>query len=135
MFIAQVSVLIVDDMKMVRMKLRQICNQMGITTIHEAGNGEEALESLNANHIDLVLSDWNMPKMTGIELIEKIRINPNFSKVPVIFITSEDQKETILKSLTAGVNDFIVKPFTDATVMQKIFKCLKIDNDKGTAAH
>lgn len=135
MSIADKSVLIVDDMKMVRMKLKQICNQIGLQKLYEAGDGEQALETLKTINIDLVLSDWNMPKMTGIQLVHEIRKLPQFANLPIIFITSEDQKDNILKSLIGGVTDYIVKPFADAVVKQKIFACLKDGvSTKGSAA-
>lgn len=134
MSIADKSVLIVDDMKMIRVKLRQICAQMGLKNIYEAADGAEALETLKAIKVDLILSDWNMPKMTGIELVDEIRKLPNLAEVPIIFITSEDQRENILKSLMSGVTDYVVKPFTDGVVKQKIFASLKVSAPKGAAS-
>lgn len=119
-------VLIVDDMKTVRLKLRQICTDIGIDNVHEAVDGTQALDILQGISVDLILSDWNMPNMTGIELVGKIRENPKLSKTPVIFITSENEKSAILKSLMSGVTDYIVKPFPDAIVKQKICSLLKI---------
>ncbi len=126
MSIAEKSVLIVDDMKTIRVKLKQICTQMGIRNIYEAADGVAALEILKTMSVDLVLSDWNMPNMTGIELIQEVRKIQNFANLPVIFITAEDQKENILKSIMSGVTDYIVKPFPDAIVKQKIFGAFKI---------
>jgi two-component system, chemotaxis family, chemotaxis protein CheY len=120
------SVLIVDDMKTIRMKLKQVCKDLGIQVVYEAMDGVQALEMLQGVSVDLVLSDWNMPNMTGIELVGKIRENPKLSQVPVIFITSENEKGAILKSLMSGVTDYIVKPFPDAIVKQKICMALKI---------
>jgi two-component system chemotaxis response regulator CheY len=134
MSIADKSVLIVDDMKMIRVKLRQICSQMGLKNIYEAADGVEALETLKTVTVDLILSDWNMPKMTGIELVEELRKIPNLADVPIIFITSEDQRENILKSLMSGVTDYVVKPFTDGVVKQKIFSSLKVASSKGASS-
>lgn len=120
------SVLIVDDMKTIRMKLRQVCKHLGIINIYEAMDGAQAIEMLQGVTVDLVLSDWNMPNMTGIELVAKIRENPKMSQLPVIFITSENEKSAILKSLMSGVSDYIVKPFPDAIVRQKICNALKV---------
>ena len=124
------SVLIVDDMKTIRLKLKQVCKELGIQAVYEAMDGVQALEMLQGVSVDLVLSDWNMPNMTGIELVAKIRENPNFAQVPVIFITSENEKGAILKSLMSGVTDYIVKPFPDAIVKQKICAALKISPPK-----
>lgn len=120
------SVLIVDDMKTIRLKLKQICNELGITSVYEAVDGVQALEMLKGLQVDLILSDWNMPNMTGIEMVGKLRENPKMNHTPVIFITSENEKNAILKSLMSGVTDYIVKPFPDAIVKQKICGALKI---------
>lgn len=124
--ISEKAVLIVDDMKTIRVKLKQICTQMGIATVYEAADGAQALEILKTMSVDLVLSDWNMPNMTGIELIQEVRKMEKFADLPVIFITAEDQKENILKSIMSGVTDYIVKPFPDAIVKQKIFSVFKL---------
>lgn len=120
------SILIVDDMKTVRMKLKQVCKDVGVENIYEAVDGQQALQLLEGLSVDLILSDWNMPNMTGIELVAKIREIPALTKTPVIFITSENEKGAILKSLMSGVTDYIVKPFPDAIVKQKICALLKI---------
>lgn len=120
------SVLIVDDMKTIRLKLKQICSDLGITTVYEAVDGVQALDLLKGIQVDLILSDWNMPNMTGIEMVGKLRENPKMNSTPVIFITSENEKSAILKSLMSGVTDYIVKPFPDAIVKQKICAALKI---------
>lgn len=99
---------------------------MGIATVYEAADGAQALEILKTMSVDLVLSDWNMPNMTGIELIQEVRKMEKFADLPVIFITAEDQKENILKSIMSGVTDYIVKPFPDAIVKQKIFSVFKL---------
>lgn len=120
------SILIVDDMKTVRLKLKQVCTDLGIENIYEAVDGSQALQLLEGLSVDLILSDWNMPNMTGIELVGKIRENPRLTHTPIIFITSENEKGAILKSLMSGVTDYIVKPFPDAIVRQKICALLKI---------
>jgi len=120
------SILIVDDMKTIRLKLKQICKELGIENVYEAVDGTQALEMLEGVSVDLILSDWNMPNMTGIEMVGKIRDNPKLSRTPIIFITSENEKGAILKSLMSGVTDYIVKPFPDAIVKQKICSVLKI---------
>jgi two-component system, chemotaxis family, chemotaxis protein CheY len=117
-------ILIVDDMRTVRLKLKQICSELGIRHIYEAGDGLQALHVLEGVRADLVLSDWNMPNMTGIEMVEKIRQNPKLKDTPVIFITSESEREKILSSLVEGVSDYIVKPFLDKIVRDKICQLL-----------
>jgi two-component system chemotaxis response regulator CheY len=119
-------VLIVDDMKTVRIKLRLICSELGIKHIHEAQDGAQAIEILAGLSVDLVLSDWNMPNMTGIEMLEKMRASPNTTATPVVFITSENDMSQVMKSLVNGVTDYIVKPFPPATVKLKISQILNI---------
>jgi len=126
MSIRSKTVLIVDDMRMTRMKLRKICTELGIKSISEAVDGRQALEMMANSKPDLVLSDWNMPNISGIELIKKIRDNPALSDVPVIFITAEAEKNSIIKSLQFGVSDYILKPFNDENVKAKICSALNV---------
>jgi two-component system, chemotaxis family, chemotaxis protein CheY len=126
MSIQSKTVLIVDDMRMTRMKLRKICTDLGIKNINEAVDGAQALEMLAQGKPDLILSDWNMPNISGIELIQKIRENPAFSTIPVIFITAEAEKNSIIKSLQFGVADYILKPFNDENVKAKICSSLNV---------
>lgn len=130
MSIQSKTVLIVDDMRMTRMKLRKICTDLGIKNINEAVDGAQALEMLAQTKPDLILSDWNMPNISGIELIQKIRDNPAFSTIPVIFITAEAEKNSIIKSLQFGVADYILKPFNDENVKSKICSALNVETPK-----
>jgi two-component system chemotaxis response regulator CheY len=125
----QMVILIVDDMKTVRIKLKLICKELGFTHLHEAADGAQALEILNGVAVDLVLSDWNMPNMTGIEMLEKMRANPATIKTPVIFITAESDMSSVMSSLIKGVTDYIVKPFPPNTVKQKIVQILNLNPD------
>jgi two-component system chemotaxis response regulator CheY len=120
------SVLIVDDMRMTRMKLRKICSELGIVKVSEAVDGAEALKMLNQAKPDLILSDWNMPNLSGIELIQKVRENPSLSTIPVIFITAESEKNSIINALKFGVADYVLKPFNDESVKTKICAALKV---------
>lgn len=126
MSIESKSVLIVDDMRMTRMKLRKICTDLGIKNISEAIDGMQALEFMAASKPDLLLSDWNMPNLSGIELIQKIRTNPAMSDLPIIFITAEAEKNSIIRSLQYGVADYILKPFNDDNVKAKICSALNV---------
>lgn len=126
MTIEKKSVLIVDDMKTVRVKLKRLCKELGIVQVYEAMDGVQALEMLKGLKVDLVLSDWNMPNMSGLELVSKMREDAKMVDLPVIFITAENEKGNILKSLMNGVTDYIVKPFPDVTVKQKICVALKV---------
>lgn len=111
-------------MRTVRLKLRKICTDVGVKTIFEAADGAEAFDVLLNFNIDLVLSDWNMPVLTGIELVKKMRDTPKVAAVPVIFITSETEKSAILQSLQYGITDYVVKPFLDTTVSEKVVAIL-----------
>lgn len=124
------TILIVDDMRTIRLKLRKICTDLGVKTIFEAADGSEAYDILNNFNIDLVLSDWNMPNLTGIELVRKMRETPKLAALPVIFITSESDKSAILQSLQQGISDYVVKPFADETVREKVVAALKVDTSK-----
>lgn len=124
------TILIVDDMRTIRLKLRKICTDLGVKTIFEAADGSEAYDILNNFNIDLVLSDWNMPNLTGIELVRKMRETPKLATLPVIFITSESDKSAILQSLQHGISDYVVKPFADETVREKVVAALKVDTPK-----
>jgi two-component system chemotaxis response regulator CheY len=120
------SILIVDDMRMTRMKLRKICSDLGIRQVTEAVDGAQALTMLNQAKPDLILSDWNMPNLSGIELIQKVRENPSLSNIPVIFITAESEKNSIISALKFGVADYVLKPFSDESVKTKICAALKV---------
>lgn len=124
------TILIVDDMRTIRLKLRKICTDLGVKTIFEAGDGSEAYDILKNFNIDLVLSDWNMPNLTGIELVRKMRETPKLANLPVIFITSESDKNAILQSLQHGISDYVVKPFADETVREKVVAALKGESPK-----
>lgn len=122
------SVLVVDDMRMVRMRLKLILGDMQITRVEEAADGQDALERLRLNPVDLVLSDWNMPRLTGIELLKAMREDPKLAQIPVIFITSEAQKSAFLDSLALNVSEYIVKPFADEEVKLKVTAVLEKSN-------
>lgn len=125
MEISNKVVLVVDDMKLTRVKLRQICNEIGITKIYEAADGIEALKVLANVGVHLILTDWMMPRMAGIDLLRELRKMDRFAQTPVIFITAESDKNAILMSVVSGVTDYIVKPFSDDIVKQKIMTSLK----------
>ncbi len=128
MSLNQKTVLIVDDMMSIRVKLRKLCTDMGIGTIYEAPDGQQALDLINSRPVDLVLSDWNMPNMNGLSFLQKMRANEKFKQLPVIFITSENEKASILQALVLGVTDYIVKPFTDDAVIRKVSQVLGNEN-------
>lgn len=115
-------VLVVDDFSTMRRIIKNILRQLGFTNIIEADDGTTAWEILNKERIDFVISDWNMPKMTGIELLRKVRASEEYADVPFLMVTAEGLQENIIEAVQARVSNYIVKPFTPETLGQKINK-------------
>ena len=115
-------VLIVDDFSTMRRIVKNILRQLGLNNVVEADDGTTAWEILNKDRIDFIISDWNMPKMTGIDLLRKVRASEQFSKLPFLMVTAEAQQENIIEAAQAKVSNYIVKPFTTETLKQKIEK-------------
>lgn len=115
-------VLIVDDFSTMRRIIKNIMRQLGYNNIVEADDGTTAWDTLNKDKIDFIVSDWNMPKMTGIELLRKVRASEEFSDMPFLMVTAEAQQENIIEAVQAKVSNYIVKPFTAETLGQKIDK-------------
>lgn len=116
------KVLVVDDFKTMRMIFRKILKELGFTNISEADDGKTALEELRKEKFDLVLCDWNMPEMPGIELLNTIRSDDELKDLPFVMVTAEGQKDTIIAAVEAGINAYILKPLTAEKVSQKITK-------------
>ena len=116
------KILVADDSKAMRMIVTRTLRQAGLGghDIIEAENGREAYEIVRAQGVDLVLSDWNMPEMTGIEFIRAVRGMDGFASVPVLMVTTNAAKDDIVEALRAGVNNYVVKPFTPDTIKEKI---------------
>ena len=115
-------VLIVDDFSTMRRIVRNILRQIGLNNVVEADDGTTAWDILNREKIDFIVSDWNMPKMTGIELLRKVRSSEEFAETPFLMVTAEAQQENIIEAVQAKVSNYIVKPFTADTLQQKIDK-------------
>ena len=118
-------VLVVDDFSTMRRIIKNILRQLGFTNIIEADDGSTAWETLNKEKIDFVISDWNMPKMPGIELLRKVRSSEEFAAMPFLMVTAEAQQENIIEAVQAKVSNYIVKPFTAETLGQKIDKIVE----------
>ncbi len=116
------KVLIVDDFATMRRILKNILKQIGFTNISEADDGTTALEELQKARFDLVISDWNMPKMTGIELLKEIRASSDLKDIPVLMVTAEAQKQNVIEAVKAGVSNYVVKPFTADAISEKLEK-------------
>jgi two-component system chemotaxis response regulator CheY len=119
---ANMKILVVDDFQTMRRIIRNYLRQLGFNNVEEAEDGDVALEKLKESAFDFVITDWNMPKMTGIDLLKKIRTADNFKNIPVLIITAEAEKENVVQAAQAGVNDYIVKPFTPEVLQTKIEK-------------
>ncbi len=120
-----IRILIVDDMSTMRRIIRTILNQLGYTNIDEAENGKQALAKLKKEKYDFVITDWNMPEMDGLSLVKAIRSDPELKHIPVLMVTAEAKKENVIQALKAGVNNYIVKPFTPEVLKEKIEKIFK----------
>jgi two-component system chemotaxis response regulator CheY len=119
-----IKILIVDDMAAMRKILKTLLAQLGYKNVDEAEDGKQALEILkqNPDKYGLVITDWNMPNMTGIELVQEIRKDEKLKHLPILMVTAEAKKENVLMAIKAGVNNYIVKPFTAETLKEKIEK-------------
>lgn len=116
------KVLIVDDFATMRRILKNILKQIGLRNISEAENGRAALKELKKEKFDLILCDWNMPEMPGIELLNQVRSDDELKHIPFVMVTAEAKKENILEAVKAGVSSYIVKPFTAETISEKLSK-------------
>ncbi len=121
-FDPNMRVLVVDDFSTMRRIVRNILRQLGFNNVVEADDGSTAWDVINREKIDFIVSDWNMPNMTGIELLRKVRASESYSETPFLMVTAEAQQENILEAVQAKVSNYIVKPFTADTMKQKIDK-------------
>lgn len=121
----EMNVLVVDDAATMRRIVRGLLRELGLKNIREAEDGAVALESLKTQKADLVVSDWSMPNMTGIELLREIRADDGLKDIPVLMVTAESKKENIMEAVQAGVNNYIVKPFNSQTLEEKLSKIFK----------
>ncbi len=116
------KILVVDDFSTMRRIVKNLLKGLGFTNIEEADDGSTALPMLKSGDFDFVVTDWNMPQMQGIDLLKHIRSDPKLAHIPVLLITAEAKKEQIVMAAKAGVNGYIVKPFTGATLSDKLDK-------------
>lgn len=116
------TVLVVDDFATMRRILKNMFRQLGFNNIIEADDGTTALEALQKNEIGLIVSDWNMPKMTGLELLKTVRASDEHKQIPFLMVTAEAQKQNVLDAVQAGVSNYVVKPFTAEQISDKLDK-------------
>ncbi len=114
--------LVVDDFSTMRRIVRNLLKELGFVNVEEAEDGAIALQMLKAGGFDFVVSDWNMPNMDGLTLLQSIRADENLKKLPVLMVTAEAKKENIVAAAQAGANGYVVKPFTAATLDEKLNK-------------
>ena len=119
------KILVVDDMVTMRRIVKNILKQLGFANLEEAENGQEALQKLRADTYGFVVSDWNMPVMTGIDMLRAIRADEKLKATPVLMVTAEAQQSNLVEAVQAGVSNYIVKPFTAETLQEKIAKIFK----------
>lgn len=116
------KILVVDDFSTMRRIIKNLLKDLGFTNIQEADDGNTALPMLQQSEFDFVVTDWNMPGMQGIDLLKEIRADDNLKHLPVLMVTAEAKKEQIIAAAQAGVNGYVVKPFTAATLKEKLEK-------------
>ena len=116
------KILVVDDFSTMRRIIKNLLKDLGFTNIQEADDGSTALPMLNQGDFDFVVTDWNMPGMQGIDLLRAIRADERLKHLPVLMVTAEAKKEQIVAAAQAGVNGYVVKPFTAATLKGKLDK-------------
>jgi two-component system, chemotaxis family, chemotaxis protein CheY len=118
----KMNILVVDDFSTMRRIIKNILRQLGYVNIFEADDGTTALEILKSEKIQFVISDWNMPRMSGIELLKTVRTSEGWKDLPFLMVTAEGQKEHVIEAVKNRVNNYIVKPFTAETLTEKINK-------------
>ena len=114
--------LVVDDFATMRRIVRNLLKELGFTNVDEAEDGVAALSKLGGGRFDFVVTDWNMPNMDGLTLLQTVRSDPALKQLPVLMITAEAKKENIIAAAQAGASGYIVKPFTAATLQEKMEK-------------
>jgi two-component system, chemotaxis family, chemotaxis protein CheY len=121
---SNIRFLVVDDFSTMRRIIKNFLTDLGYTNVTEADDGKTALPVLKSGVVDFLITDWNMPGMPGLELLKEVRSDPATKKLPVLLVTAEAKREQIVEAAQAGVNGYVVKPFTAQTLKEKIDKIL-----------
>ena len=116
--------LVVDDFSTMRRIIKNLLNDLGYANVTEADDGKTALPLLKNGSFDFLITDWNMPGMPGLDLLKAVRADPKLAKMPVLMLTAEAKREQIIEAAQAGVNGYVIKPFTAITLKEKIDKIL-----------
>ena len=119
------KIMVVDDMSTMRRIIRNVLKQINFTNIQEAENGQQALDMLRSDTFQFVVADWNMPVMTGLELVKAMRADSKLRDIPVLMVTAEAQHEHLIEAVQAGVSGYITKPFTADALQEKMGKIFK----------
>lgn len=117
-----IKILVVDDFPTMRRIIRNLLKELGFNNVEEAEDGAAGLEKARDGSFQFVISDWNMPNMDGLSMLQAIRADASIGKMPVLMVTAEAKKENIIAAAQAGANGYVVKPFTAATLDEKITK-------------
>lgn len=118
----KMRILVVDDFSTMRRIVKAILKQLGYDNIEEAEDGKQAFDMLKTGKFDFVVSDWNMPNMTGVDLLRAIRADQALKDTPMLMVTAEKEKSIVIEAIQAGVNNYIVKPFTAQVFEEKMGK-------------
>ena len=118
--IKDMTVLVVDDFATMRKIVKKCLQELGFQNITEADDGSTALDKVKGNNFDLIISDWNMPHMMGIDLLKAVRADERYKAIPFIMVTAEAQKQNVIEAAKAGVSNYIVKPFTADQLQLKL---------------
>lgn len=117
-----IKILVVDDFSTMRRIVKNILKQLGYENVIEAENGADAFEKVQGGGIEFIITDWNMPVMDGLGLLKKVRSTPEVKNLPILMVTAEAEKEKVVTAIQAGVNNYIVKPFTAEVLKEKMEK-------------
>jgi len=118
----KMKILVVDDFSTMRRIVKNVLKQLGFENIEEAEDGVQALAKLKAGGYGFMVSDWNMPNMDGLQLLKEVRKDPQLSNLPVLMVTAEAEKTMVITAIQAGVNNYVVKPFTAEVFKEKMDK-------------
>ncbi|MFN3479060.1 MAG: chemotaxis response regulator CheY [Thermodesulfovibrionales bacterium] len=116
----KIKILVVDDFSTMRRIVKNILKQLGYENIEEAEDGAQAYNKLKSGGFGFVVSDWNMPNMDGLELLRKVRSDPELKNLPFLMVTAEAEKDKVIEAIKAGVSNYIVKPFTAEVLKEKM---------------
>lgn len=122
MFAPNTKILVVDDMLTMRKLVIKICKELGFSDIVEASDGAKAFELISSTQpgFGLVISDWNMPQCTGLDLLKRVRVDSRFSQLPFLMVTAEAEQHQIMEAVKAGVSGYVIKPFTGDQLKEKL---------------